>query len=64
MKRNKKLLIGILVIVAIVVLFKFPRTVDKPCDWCDKRPSVAYDMSDGSKSYVCMDCYEDITDTN
>lgn len=30
--------------------------VDKPCDWCGKSPSVAYNTSDGSKSYVCKDC--------
>lgn len=30
--------------------------VDKPCDWCGKSPSIAYQVSDGSDSYVCKEC--------
>lgn len=29
---------------------------DEPCDWFGKSPSVAYKISDVSKSYVCKDC--------
>lgn len=31
-------------------------TVDKPCDWCEKSPSVEYTNSDGEPSYVCKKC--------
>lgn len=31
-------------------------TSDEPCDWCNKTPTKAYTMSDGSKSYVCANC--------
>lgn len=34
----------------------FVVTVDKPCDWCSNRPSVAYKTSDGSYAYVCRKC--------
>lgn len=31
-------------------------TVDKSCDWCGRRPSVAYKNSAGDDAYVCKDC--------
>lgn len=55
--KRKKILIGVIcIIVAIVVLSKLPSLTNEPCDWCEESPSFAYDMSDGSKSYVCMEC--------
>ena len=33
-------------------------TVDEPCDWCGSSPSVAYELNDGSYSYVCKECSE------
>lgn len=53
----KKVVVGVAVIaVAIFVITRFNTTVDEPCDWCGKKPSVAYKMKDGSYSYVCKDC--------
>lgn len=47
-------------IVAVVIVFfiisRFTSTVDEPCDWCGNSPSVAYELSDGSYSYVCKEC--------
>lgn len=52
-----KVLIGIIVMLAIVVVIVFmPHTVDKPCDWCNHGPSMAFKTSDGSMAYVCKDC--------
>lgn len=31
-------------------------TVNKPCDWCGSKPSVAYKNSDDTASYVCKEC--------
>lgn len=56
MKRKIMLLCGIMVIVIIVLFFKRPSAVNESCDWCGKRPSVAFKVGDGSKSYVCKDC--------
>lgn len=53
---KKVVLGGAAVVVALYVITRFTSTVDKPCDWCGNRPSVAYKMSDGSYSYVCKDC--------
>lgn len=53
----KKVVVGVVVVAAaIFIITRFTATVDKPCDWCGSKPSVAYKMSDGSYSYVCKDC--------
>lgn len=31
-------------------------TVNKACDWCGGKPSVAYKTSDDTESYVCKEC--------
>lgn len=52
-----KMLIGIFAVLAVVIVVALvPRTVDKPCDWCNHRPSMALKTSDGSMAYVCKDC--------
>lgn len=59
MKRKIILVSSILAVIGIVVLFRLlsnSHTVDKPCDWCGKSPSVAYETSDETESYVCDDC--------
>ncbi|MEE1034767.1 MAG: zinc ribbon domain-containing protein [Agathobacter sp.] len=46
-------------IVAMLGIFGISRMVrvsDKPCDWCQHKPTIAYRMSDDSYSYVCKDC--------
>lgn len=50
--------LGVIVIATtIFIITRFAATtVDEPCDWCGNRPSVAYEMSDGSYSYVCKEC--------
>lgn len=54
----KLAVLGVVVIAALIfIITRFTgATVDEPCDWCGNRPSVAYEMSDGSYSYVCDDC--------
>ena len=53
----KKVTGGIIVVaIAFFVIVRFTATVNEPCDWCGKKPSVAYKMNDGSYSYVCKDC--------
>lgn len=53
----KKLAIAaLIVVIAFLIVTRFSSTVDKPCDWCGDRPSVAYKLNDGSYSYVCKDC--------
>lgn len=50
-------IVGIALVVAIVLTIALiPHTVDKSCDWCGRRPSVAYKTSDGSMAYVCKNC--------
>ena len=46
------------VAVCIIILcyILIPHTVNEPCDHCNRRPSVAFDTSDGSKAYVCLEC--------
>lgn len=54
---KKKVFVGVAsVILILFVIIKMPHMVDKPCDWCDHRPSVEYKTSDGSKAYVCKNC--------
>ena len=58
-KSNKhlKMLLGIIVVlIAIAVIVLMPHTVDEPCDWCNRRPSMAFKTSDGSIAYVCKNC--------
>lgn len=53
----KKVVLGVAAaIVILYVITRYTSTVDKPCDWCGNRPSVAYKMNDDSYSYVCKDC--------
>lgn len=47
-------LISVLLIAG--VLAACSATVDKPCMYCNNRPSKEYVMSDGSKVYVCKEC--------
>lgn len=54
---QKKIIAGIVITVVVVVLyFILKPTVNKPCDWCGNSPSVAYELSDGSKAYICKEC--------
>ena len=59
-KRGKAIFAAIVFAAAVsamvlyLVLNKW--AVDMPCDWCRKRPSVAFETSDGSEAYVCRDC--------
>ncbi len=62
-KRNssnskKVIAIGCIAVIAVAAAFFFFRNpiADEPCDWCGDRPSIAYETSDGSTSYVCKDC--------
>lgn len=53
----KKVVIGIVaVVIVFFIISRFNSTVDEPCDWCGSVPSVEYEMSDGSYSYVCKEC--------
>ncbi len=57
--KNKKIVIGLVGAVFIVLIFIFAfssKTVDSPCDWCKSRPSVEYSLKNGGVSYVCKDC--------
>lgn len=55
--KHPKVLLGIaVVLVVIAVIALMPHAVDKPCDWCNHRPSMAFKTSDGSMAYVCKDC--------
>lgn len=52
-----QMIIGIIAVLAVVfVVALVPHMVDKPCDWCDRRPSMAFETSDGSMAYVCKAC--------
>lgn len=53
-----KILLGIIVaaVVVIVAIVKMPHMVNKPCDWCEHKPSMAFKTSDGTMAYVCIDC--------
>ncbi|MEM0529234.1 hypothetical protein WGC32_02695 [Zongyangia sp. HA2173] len=53
-----KIIIAAALIIAVMVWIftSCSSTVDVPCDWCGKTPSVAYQTSDGSDAYVCKDC--------
>ena len=56
-KSWKKIMIVIIaLVIGGVVISKVTPTVDKPCDWCSNKPSVAYKTSDGSYAYVCRKC--------
>lgn len=55
-KAPKALIAIAAVIVVVIVAIAIPRPVNKPCDWCNSRPSMEYKTSDGSKAYVCKDC--------
>lgn len=59
-KMSAKIIAGvvgaILAIAVLVVILKMPHTVNEPCDWCDNRPSIAYENSDGEMAYVCKEC--------
>ena len=55
----KKVVTGIVaMIIVFFIIGQFIFTVDKPCDWCGSSPSVAYELNDGSYSYVCKECSE------
>lgn len=56
MKRKIIIVCGIIIIVVFTIVFKSFSGVNEPCDWCGEKPSKAYKISDGSKSYVCKDC--------
>lgn len=47
-----------IVVVAIILYggYTIATTSNEPCDWCQKTPTRAFTMKDGSKSYVCADC--------
>lgn len=47
---------GILLVAAIVIVWRLLAISNEPCDWCGSSPSVAYKTSDGSKAYVCREC--------
>lgn len=49
-------MVVMIVVIMSVCLSGCSATVDKPCDWCSKSPSVEYENSDGDKSYVCKEC--------
>lgn len=53
-----KIIVAVVVLAAAVFLVTrfLPKTVNEPCDWCGHKPSVAYQLRDGSYSYVCRDC--------
>lgn len=54
---GKKIAIGAIVfVIGGWIISRFVVTVDKPCDWCSNRPSIAYKTSDGSYAYVCRKC--------
>ena len=62
-KKRAGLLIGIAAAAAAVFIGTFvirtaSGTVDEPCDWCGKTPSVAYAVENDSDgvSYVCREC--------
>lgn len=56
-KGYAKLFAGIAVaVVVLVAILVMPHTVDERCDWCGRRPSMAFKTSDGSTAYVCKDC--------
>lgn len=57
LKLWKKIVVSVIVIaMGGWIIGQFIVTVDKPCDWCSKRPSVAYKTLDGSYAYVCRKC--------
>lgn len=52
-RKSSKILIAIVAVIVVgVVAIAVPRPVNKPCDWCNSRPSMEYKTSDGSKAYV------------
>lgn len=52
-----RILIGIVLFVMILYGgYTLATTSNEPCDWCQKTPTKAFTMKDGSKSYVCADC--------
>lgn len=57
---KKKIAVGVIgvivVAIAVLAITQFTATVDEPCDWCGDSPSIAYELSDGSYSYVCKEC--------
>ena len=59
-KRRKAICAAIVfaaALIAMVLYLVLNRwAVDMPCDWCRKRPSVAFETSQGSKAYVCRNC--------
>ena len=59
--RKSNMWIKVVVVVAAVIILvfaisRFTSLVDEPCDWCGNSPSVAYELNDGSYSYVCKEC--------
>lgn len=59
---NKKYItiIAVASIITAIVVFIFlsNRYVNEPCDWCQRRPSVAFKNSSGEMAYVCQECME------
>lgn len=58
MKKKIYAIAGSCMLIAAIAAGCDGKTVDKPCDWCGKSPSVAYQVKDGSNSYVCKKCSE------
>ena len=56
--RKRAIVAAIAAIIVFVFLVTFigRRMVDEPCDWCNRRPTMAFKTSDGSMSYVCSEC--------
>lgn len=44
------------IVIAILIATRCSHTVDEPCDWCGNKPSIEYETSDGTYSYVCKEC--------
>lgn len=56
-RKKKSVFVGVaFVILVLFVIIKMPHMVDKPCNWCDHRPSMEYKISDGSKAYIYKNC--------
>lgn len=51
---KKNVLLGMIIVMTMLLVCAC--TVDEPCAYCNRKPSVEYELSDGSTIYVCEKC--------
>lgn len=54
--KNKILCFFMGIVFVIPMLTGCSSTVDEPCDYCGKSPSIEYMKSDDTPFYICKEC--------